>query len=577
MEAYDKISISDLQEDGLSIEHVDNPSIEFQLTAIEQNPWAIAHMENPNIQTLLKAIDKNGFTVIFAKKQSQKLQIRAVKQNPCVIYILNNPTKKVLQYSDAHNENGHLMDVNKIPKYTLLKIIQRCPRITNNMINMNKKLMDELIEEDPFVIDDFVHVSDEIKLLALEKDPHALAAIEEPTFDMVMQCVKRDPSTIAYIDIDSIDGDFKNKLFNIIIENDPCNIKFIENPSQEIQFELLNLDPCNIVYIQNPSLETMCMAVSKKPQLLNKIHTADINNVLEMWNIIVLQYTDKKTMSLVHDSIISRAMWNDDSYIMSRIRIKLLKYYPNELKHTIQPNAEEETVAVDTDPSLLAYVLGNHMKTFVPFYMWINNVTVHKNKSSIPSRTYIKYNDHVDKLIRSVFKKDPHAIQYLKLQNITQSDITSAIERDSMTLQHIPKKYMKSDICEMAIRQNWRTVQFVPHGLFPYLYELAIDMDIRAFQYIKHHVLPLWLQMKAVSKDHGLFSQIINPHTHVIRYAVRRDWRNIEFVKNPSHSIVHIALKQNKAAIIYIKHNQLMDSDIYQAVVEHSKNFSIVI
>ena len=95
--ATEEEQLKEVQENGLAIQYIDNPSEEMKLYAIKKNGVAIKYIKNPTEEMKLEAIKQNKNVIECIDNPSEEIQLIAVKGDPLAILEINNPTDKVIQ------------------------------------------------------------------------------------------------------------------------------------------------------------------------------------------------------------------------------------------------------------------------------------------------------------------------------------------------------------------------------------------------------------------------------------------------------------------------------------------------
>lgn len=72
--------LKEVQENGLAIQFINNPSLKVQFYAIRKDPYAIQYIDNPIEELQLEAIKKNPFVIGYMKNPTEDVLKEAIKQ-----------------------------------------------------------------------------------------------------------------------------------------------------------------------------------------------------------------------------------------------------------------------------------------------------------------------------------------------------------------------------------------------------------------------------------------------------------------------------------------------------------------
>jgi hypothetical protein len=119
-----EVQFDAISKNGSLIRYIKNPSLEVQLTAINQsNGWAIEHITNPSLEVQLAAVNQNGLAIRFIDDPSEEVQWAAVEQNGCAIGFIKNPTEKMKWVAVQQNPVAiyHIENPTLKMKWTIIK------------------------------------------------------------------------------------------------------------------------------------------------------------------------------------------------------------------------------------------------------------------------------------------------------------------------------------------------------------------------------------------------------------------------------------------------------------------------
>jgi hypothetical protein len=276
------IQLSGINDDGLVIQYIKNPSDQFQMAAVNQAGLAIRYIKNPNEQVQLAAVNNNYRAIKFidnpseqvqlivVKKNgeyikniidsgiypSEQVQIAAVKRDGLVIKYIKNPSEKV--QLAAVRRTGHSISYIKNPseKVQMMAVINSGTAI-KYIKNPSDQLQMEAVNQDGLAIQYIKNPSEQVQLAAVKNSGYSIRYINDPSERVQIEAVSDNGSAIQYIKNPSE----RVQLYSI--KNNPRSIIFIDNPSERAQIRAIMRDPYIISHLKNPS-EKVKQFVAKK-------------------------------------------------------------------------------------------------------------------------------------------------------------------------------------------------------------------------------------------------------------------------------------------------------------------------
>ncbi len=114
-----------VQQDGVNIRSIRNPSIEVQLAAVSQDGTNIQFIKNPSKEVQLAAVMQNGYSIQYIRKPTEEIQLAAVRKNGyCILYI-RNPSPEV--QLAAAKQDGTSIQFTKNPSLEVqLAAVKQC-------------------------------------------------------------------------------------------------------------------------------------------------------------------------------------------------------------------------------------------------------------------------------------------------------------------------------------------------------------------------------------------------------------------------------------------------------------------
>ena len=76
------------------------------LPRVHDEPWVVAQMENPSEEFLLSAVFENPHILRFVHNQSFRLRMLAVKLDYNALQDVNGKTPEILRAAATHNDRG---------------------------------------------------------------------------------------------------------------------------------------------------------------------------------------------------------------------------------------------------------------------------------------------------------------------------------------------------------------------------------------------------------------------------------------------------------------------------------------
>jgi len=67
------VQLAVVKQNGIAIEHIENPTESDQLAAVTQNGWVLDLIKNPSKSVQLAAVTKNGWAIQYIKNTSEEI------------------------------------------------------------------------------------------------------------------------------------------------------------------------------------------------------------------------------------------------------------------------------------------------------------------------------------------------------------------------------------------------------------------------------------------------------------------------------------------------------------------------
>jgi hypothetical protein len=275
--------------------HVNNPTEEQCLEALRvSNGKIFPLLRSPSDKVCLKAIADDSDNYKHIRNPSPALTLSALKSNINIFTLIHDPTEEMILY--ALSRNGTLLS------YVKNQTAQMCVvAVTNNFeayvyirIPFTTEFIIELITAKPELFKIFGASSTEQCMQLITKKPALISMVSNPTPDMYQLAVRLDghllhhvPYAMQTIDmvIDAINqypDAYRSARSNLqvdrsvilaVLHKDPASIKWIQKPSIEDCFYVVNADPSLLKYVpEHFQDETMCIsAVTHDPSVMKYV------------------------------------------------------------------------------------------------------------------------------------------------------------------------------------------------------------------------------------------------------------------------------------------------------------------
>ena len=90
------LQLTAVNQDGNAIQYIKNPSEEVQLAAVKNSVYAIQSIKNPTEEVQLFAVKKVWQTIEYIENPSEQVQLASIRRNTYAYYDIKNPTPKVV-------------------------------------------------------------------------------------------------------------------------------------------------------------------------------------------------------------------------------------------------------------------------------------------------------------------------------------------------------------------------------------------------------------------------------------------------------------------------------------------------
>ena len=174
--ASEESQLGAVNQNGLTIKHIDNPSEEVQLAAIKQNGNAIKYIDNPSEEVQIAAVKNYGYAIEWIKNPSEELKLAAVQDYGDVIKYIDNPSETV--QLAAVKQTGYAI------KY---------------IDNPSEELQLAAVKQTGYAIEWIKNPSEDVQLAAVQQYGQAIRYIDNPSEAVQLSAVSQNGSSIIYI------------------------------------------------------------------------------------------------------------------------------------------------------------------------------------------------------------------------------------------------------------------------------------------------------------------------------------------------------------------------------------------
>jgi hypothetical protein len=135
----------------------------------------------------------------------------------------------------------------------------------------------------------------------VSKDPSYIIHMFDASIKVQKEAILKDPNTIRYIR----DQSFEIKMFAL---KKGCLLKYIKEPTVNMEFEAIQINPINIVYIDNPDVDLLdyaigCRAIS---EISKSLKTNDCDKCKATLDVLYtrqyVKYLEKERLKCKKDS-----------------------------------------------------------------------------------------------------------------------------------------------------------------------------------------------------------------------------------------------------------------------------------
>jgi hypothetical protein len=337
-----------------SIQYLDNPTEEQQLTSINNDPSTFQFIKNPtdtvveeaiyirpsNIQyipnptekQMIIAVNARAESIRFIKNPPEAVQLVAVTQDGESIQFIKDPTEKV-EFAAVKTSPSSIAYIPNPSEELQLYVLERNYRSIAYVANPTEKVQLLAVQQDGALIRYFVKnstPSEAVQLAAVTNTGFALQylvslGIKPPSDKVIMTAVKQNGMAIQYI------PDPSEELQFIAVEQKPENVRYIKNPTQKIQTYVVEKSPREVLNIKNVTSETQLLALKLDGQLINMFH-----NPSPEVQLIAVQSNPRAILQINNPT--------------EEAQIAAVKAVPTLIKNIYNPSKAVQMAAAEGDP-----------------------------------------------------------------------------------------------------------------------------------------------------------------------------------------------------------------------------------
>lgn len=269
-----------------SIQYLDNPTEEQQLTAINNDastfqfiknpsetvieevlyirPSNIQYIPNPTEKQMIIAVNARAESIKFIKNPPESVQLVAVTQDGESLQYIQDPTEKV-EFAAVKTTPVAIRYIPNPSEELQLIVIEQNYNSVRHIDNPTEKVQLYAVSYDGSLIRHFNNPSEAVQLKAVSENGLALQYLvtRYPSDDVVMAAVKQNGASIQNV------SDPSEELQLIAVEKKPENVRYIKNPTQRVQTYVVEKAPREVLNIKNATPDTQLLALKLDGQLIN--------------------------------------------------------------------------------------------------------------------------------------------------------------------------------------------------------------------------------------------------------------------------------------------------------------------
>lgn len=200
------------------------------------------------------------YTLCMKNLNFWKMKAIEIGVNPDDLPDMNDPLafRKIVKLITNKNDQNIIAEIQKN-----VHIANSLTQYTSRQLT--KKMIKDINIGDEQIIKRVSRLSENGKLMLINVHPYYVKYISNPSINIQREAIKNHVHYLQFI---------KNPALEVQLEavkRDGCVIKFIKNPSEKVQLKAVEDDGEAIRYIKNPSLNVQLVAVNDEPHAIRYI------------------------------------------------------------------------------------------------------------------------------------------------------------------------------------------------------------------------------------------------------------------------------------------------------------------
>lgn len=280
--------------DPNQLANIENPTDNVVQIAIEKDPYSIKHVKHPtysesqyvverlNTELLTSTTHRTLYYLIglypslvkilglYSNFMFTLLWIHAMAKDPSVIIGKTFDNKEIHDtlWDYALGKDYQMIQYMKNPTEEMcLKVLDSSIDAINFFTMRSEKIMKKLIDNDPFALGMLDEVPDDIQMYAVEKNPRVVRILNCPCAAALVVAFEKDPMLVTVIDPKFI----TDKMVETVINITPDVAKFYDYLPLDIQRNMIQKDPWNLEFINNPDESAVNYAIMSDYNTINAI------------------------------------------------------------------------------------------------------------------------------------------------------------------------------------------------------------------------------------------------------------------------------------------------------------------
>lgn len=267
-----------LQNNGLLLQHIPEPTEDEINIAISENGLAIQYVKNQTIEIVKKAIDSNPSALRFVDTKYTDIMKQIIRNDPHLI--------KHWNYNDDEN---------------IKELIKEKPEIICYMDHPKRDLQLYALNLEPSLITKIIkgrcYTDIFLQTMAVEFNPNLLTELKNPSYKTCELAVGLNGEMIDHVP----ERHFTDEICWISLKDNPKNIRFMADPTEEMIEYIIENDPESLKFVDYMSDRLMVVASKKKPDIWVQFEDVSYESIfLTLWDVPeCFQYMDQKNEDFV--------------------------------------------------------------------------------------------------------------------------------------------------------------------------------------------------------------------------------------------------------------------------------------